>query len=128
MGEFQFEPVDSTAGDAVRFRLVVPEKCSFFEGHFDGDPILPGVVQICDIVLDRIEACWPTLGAPLEIPRVKFTLPIRPLAQLELSLDRDPTANTVRFSLTANGIPASAGLLRFGRDAAPEGRSKSVGA
>lgn len=63
----------------------VPGDCPFFQGHFPGEPILPGVAQVVLVtwVLGRV------VGRPLRIQsvhRVKFTSPVRPGMDLVLRL------------------------------------------
>lgn len=111
--DFIFEEDPQIGEHHATFFLKVPRKSHFFDGHFDGDPILPGVAQVAELVVERIEVCWPDLGAPSGIPRLKFSLPIRPGSRLELRLDRDPLSCSVRYSITCGGQPASAGTLSF---------------
>ena len=60
-----------------------------FNGHFPGNPVLPGVCQfgLCADALGR----W--LGKPMEIAavvRCKFIAPIRPGKQVVVSLSKRP--------------------------------------
>lgn len=114
----RFERLTPEGADTARFRYHVPADSPYFDGHFVGDPILPGVAQISDIVVDRVEALWPELGAPVEIPRMKFSLPIRPGDDLDVTLTHRTGEESVRFSITVKGEPASAGQLRY-RSPAP---------
>ena len=70
-----------------------------FAGHFPGQPLLPGVALLAEVleaVLDQ-----PGLAALVgDAPRIgaaKFLAPVRPGAQLALQLDA--TAHGVRFEL-----------------------------
>ena len=87
-GEFQVLSVD------VR----VPENLVYFEGHFPGDPILPGVAQMSELVVPEALAAWPELGRLATVRRLKFVNPIRPKDRLTLQLSR--TKDPARVSLT----------------------------
>lgn len=98
-------------GGLVHFR--VPSHLGFFRGHFDGDPILPGVVQLQRLALREARLRWPELGAVVRLSRVKFKRPIRPGEELVLSLSRK-RPELVEMSLRCGDEVASSGLLHFG--------------
>lgn len=52
--------------------------CVYFRGHFDSAPILPGVVQLTEIVLPIARGRHPELGPVRELRRVRFRRPIVP--------------------------------------------------
>lgn len=62
-------------GPAFRFRLEPGDAA--FQGHFPGDPVLPGVVQVDWAIRLAGEALGP-LGAFQGLDRVKFLRPLRP--------------------------------------------------
>ena len=61
---------------AIRVR--VPADLSYFEGHFEGDPIVPGIAQLLALVWDQAKIAWPDLPAPREVKRLKFLDALRP--------------------------------------------------
>jgi acyl-coenzyme A synthetase/AMP-(fatty) acid ligase len=94
------------------FDVHVAPELEFFRGHFPGDPILAGVVQLEVLVLRQVAAMWPDLTDLSRASRLRFRRPIRPGEDLELSLRLLAPAQ-VAFELTCRGTPCSAGTLHF---------------
>jgi 3-hydroxymyristoyl/3-hydroxydecanoyl-(acyl carrier protein) dehydratase len=70
----------------LRAQVTVPRDHPAFEGHFPGDPLLPGVVllsEVLEVLLADPAACA-AIGAQPRIGAVKFLAPVRPLARLEI--------------------------------------------
>ena len=94
------------------FDLTLSPDLLAFQGHFPGDPILPGVVQV-DWAVHFGTLAFGPLGAFHSIEHLKFMDPIRPREAVRLTLVRDPAQGSLRFSFTgAKGRKAS-GTLRF---------------
>lgn len=93
----------------------IPGDFYYFRGHFDGLPILPGVVQLEMIVRRQIARLWPDLAQGLRrIAQLKFKQTIEPGADLTLTLRRDAAAgHRVRFELSVDGKICSQGLFCF---------------
>jgi hypothetical protein len=94
-----------------RFLLSIRPDESCFAGHFPGNPILPGVVQLhWAILLARY-----TLGfsePPRDILRLKFQRIVVPPAVVELRLE-PKTDNRVEFRVLGREDSHSRGLLVF---------------
>jgi len=96
--------VDPVVEDETRLenrlvsRLVVPQDLAFLAGHFDGFPIVAGVVQVHWIM--RAAASW--LRRPLH-PRtfegLKFKNVLRPGQRFRMSLETDAERSGLRFRL-----------------------------
>lgn len=90
------------------FDLRVDADCPWFQGHFTGQPILPGVVQIgwAAAFAER----WKRDTAPARVlSRVKFKRPILPGAALRLRLEATGTDLHWEFLLRSpDGSDASA--------------------
>ncbi len=100
--------------------LEVPPNLFYFSGHFDGDPILPGVVQLDGAVLALAEEAWPELaGALRRINRLKFIAPLRPGDAITVRLDRGPEPGRVAFTIERAGAVCTSGLLGFDPEARP---------
>jgi 3-hydroxymyristoyl/3-hydroxydecanoyl-(acyl carrier protein) dehydratase len=115
---FEIESTTGT-GDERVVRLRVPIRGSrFFEGHFDGMPMLPGVAQVVAIAHREAERTFGALGSPRRMSRVKFQDTILPGDALSLSLTREAGEQTVvRFKiermLAAGPRVASSGTLTY---------------
>jgi 3-hydroxymyristoyl/3-hydroxydecanoyl-(acyl carrier protein) dehydratase len=74
-----------TTGDPT-VRLVVPDGLSYFEGHFPGFPVLPGVATI-DVTLEAIRRTTQASSIRLrKIKRAKFLQPIHPGHKIEIKI------------------------------------------
>lgn len=98
-------------GDTVSVEVRVPADARYFEGHFPGSPILPGVAQIIALSEEPARLAWPDLGGAVGLRRVKFQKAIRPEDVLELRLERK--AEKVTFQVHKKGELCSKGVLVF---------------
>jgi acyl-CoA synthetase (AMP-forming)/AMP-acid ligase II/3-hydroxymyristoyl/3-hydroxydecanoyl-(acyl carrier protein) dehydratase len=93
----------------------VPVDWVFFEGHFPGEPILPGAAQLSEIVLPEVRRRFGDLGVLRRIVRLKFKRPVSPGEQLSIELSRVEGAEQVSFQLVRSGEVVSSGVLQFSR-------------
>lgn len=93
-------------------RLHVPTNLLYFRGHFDGHPILPGVVQLQCIVVEQAQQAWRDLGMAVGARRLKFTRPILPGEELRVQLSR-VRSDRVDFTLSVAGENCASGSLMF---------------
>jgi 3-hydroxyacyl-[acyl-carrier-protein] dehydratase len=83
---------------------------AWFEGHFPGRPILPGVAQLALVV----DALAKAQGRPLPVNGIAFArmrLPVVPGDRLQLTAAMRPDG-TIRFALTRAGDTVNNGELR----------------
>ena len=86
-------------------RMRIPPDSRWFDGHFDGAPILPGIAHIALAV----EAC--ANRARLRAIRdVRFNKPILPNDEIEIDVSGE---REVRFTIRCGGAIATSGVLEF---------------
>ena len=103
--------------DVFEGEIHVPEDLVYFRGHFEGDPILPGVVQLDGAVLPLVEEAWPELaGALRRVMRLKFIAPIRPGDGILVRLERRGDLRRVIFRIDLGETTATRGILSFEKE------------
>jgi 3-hydroxymyristoyl/3-hydroxydecanoyl-(acyl carrier protein) dehydratase len=55
-----------------------------FAGHFPGQPVLPGVVLLSEVLELLLREAPQALGSQPQVSAVKFLAPVRPGAELEI--------------------------------------------
>ncbi|HEY6881389.1 MAG TPA: AMP-binding protein, partial [Polyangiales bacterium] len=101
----------SELANGVRFQI--PRDSGYFRGHFAGQPILPGVVQLQHFALAEARRQFPELHRLRRMVRVKFKRLLAPGEVLVLRVARKGEWS-VQFTLeTDAGHPAASGVLQF---------------
>jgi hypothetical protein len=115
--ESDFPPILSRLDDLPHQRLLVDISPGLgcFRGHFPGNPVLPGIVQIHWAVIVSL-ASFGYHDLPAEIKRLKFKRVVTPPRIIELTLSR-PCGNEVQFEYASLGQQHSQGRLIFTEDA-----------
>jgi acyl-coenzyme A synthetase/AMP-(fatty) acid ligase len=103
---------DAATTEQRTIALTIPPDWRFFRGHFDHFPILAGVVQLNEIVMRQVQACWPEHRQLRRVTGLKFRKPIGPGDALELDLERTPPGK-IRFELRRGAAVASSGTFEF---------------
>lgn len=96
--------------------ITIPKAYLFFRGHFDGAPMLPGVVQLTEILLPLIEDLDPAAGPLRGLRRVRFRRPVLPGDTLVVDVRRDPTGReglTFNFELRVGESTVASGAMLF---------------
>ena len=103
----------SRLGEADRYRLLlrVDAGVVYFQGHFPGNPILPGIAQL-HWAAGMAMRLFGYNEVPYEVKRLKFKNIIRPASVVELVLEGNGKAE-VEFGFSSEGQAHSTGCLCF---------------
>ncbi len=99
--------------ERVQVDVKLPEDWSWFDGHFEGYPVLAGAVQLKELVLPVVARAFPGLGSVESLQRVKFSGRIVPGDALTVVLERARSRQRVRFEIRRRGELCSSGTLAF---------------
>lgn len=105
---------DDGAIEIHEFVFRVPADLRWFKGHFEGNPVLPAMVQLHEVLL-LVHGIWPDLIGLRRITRAKFHRRIRPSESLRLLLKRTRGVHKASFAYLRGEEKCSSGVLEFGR-------------
>jgi 3-hydroxymyristoyl/3-hydroxydecanoyl-(acyl carrier protein) dehydratase len=100
------EAVDATGW---RARLRVEASSRAFAGHFDGEPILPGIAHLV-IVRHALRAMGGKAARLRELPSVRFRRAVRPGDVLEVAVAAPDGEGRARFDVRVGGTVAVSGV------------------
>ncbi len=97
----------------ARLRLDIEARHPGFEGHFDNQPVLPGVVQLdwAERFARELFALQPDLKG---LDQLKFQQVIRPGTAVDIELTVNADGSELRFALSSDHGAHASGKLRFG--------------
>jgi hypothetical protein len=95
------------------FELVAPRNLLYFNGHFPGRPILPGVVQI-DWVIACGRQCFDLPPLFRGVHALKFQRVIPPETRLRLEIAHDRAKSCLSFQITSELGRHATGRILFG--------------
>jgi 3-hydroxymyristoyl/3-hydroxydecanoyl-(acyl carrier protein) dehydratase len=90
----------------------VPGDLVYFDGHFPGNPVVAGVVQLAWVTAFADEI-WQTGDNFSGMDAVKFNQQLQPAARFTMNLEWDPGKGILRFTLEGVGGVYSSGRLRL---------------
>lgn len=102
----------------VTLEVLAPAGLFYFDGHFDGAPVLPGVVQLDWAI--RYGRRHFALGAAFcAVHALKFQHVIRPGMPVMLELNHDPARGSLAFRYYSGAGQHATGRIDFGPFAEP---------
>jgi 3-hydroxymyristoyl/3-hydroxydecanoyl-(acyl carrier protein) dehydratase len=110
--------IDAVARDLdlrqASLEFTIPTDLPLFAGHFPGQPILPGVVEL-DCVVSMVAEVYPQLGESqfAGLSAVKFKSPVAPGDRLSVTLNRKELA--VAFVIKRGATVCAQGTLHYSR-------------
>jgi hypothetical protein len=99
--------------NCIVFELRAPSDLLYFEGHFPGSPILPGVVQV-NWAINYARQYFDIPPVFCSIHALKFQKVVQPENPFELELVFDPKKSSLSFSYHSLAGQHSSGRLLFG--------------
>jgi 3-hydroxymyristoyl/3-hydroxydecanoyl-(acyl carrier protein) dehydratase len=108
----QIDAVEASDSEVV-IRLTVHEHLSWFQGHFDGCPLLPGVVQI-KWAIELGRAHLRVAGDFRDMSGIKFMRLIQPGTRLRLHLRYKAQRRELRFEYRDDDATYAVGNVLFG--------------
>jgi len=98
--------------------LRVPKELPCWPGHFPGQEILPGVVQL-DWVLQALADWTGAFPSLAEVSELKFKTFLLPGQELTLEILREPARPSFRFELAAGEALFASGRVLLASEPAP---------
>lgn len=92
-----------------RFEVIVPATYRWFDGHFDGYPVLAAAIQLHAIVVPCLRKAGLLVGRPSRFERLKFSRRIEPGARLEVVVWAE--RGGIRFEIASGGLSFTSGRV-----------------
>ncbi|MFJ2986690.1 AMP-binding protein [Collimonas sp. NPDC087041] len=99
--------------ERILLELTVPKDLLYFNGHFDGAPILPGVAQL-DWAIHYGRAYFTLAPQFLGVLALKFQRVITPGMVVHLELNNDTQKSCLGFRITSAAGQHASGRITFG--------------
>lgn len=105
--------IECKAEGGIRAAIQVPGDSHWFDGHFPGEPVLPGLAQI-SMVFDVIQKASESELGVSSINRVRFKRIVRPddlLTVVAVPLEKE--ADAYSFYIKIQGDLVCSGVMRL---------------
>jgi 3-hydroxymyristoyl/3-hydroxydecanoyl-(acyl carrier protein) dehydratase len=100
------------AESTARISFVVPNDLEYFDGHFPGAPIVPGVVQL-KWAIDSARRCFAVTSPVARLEVLKFQQVMGPGAEVTLGIEYSAEAGKVYFAFESDRGRYSSGRIFF---------------
>lgn len=100
----------AVTGDEATARLRLAGDMLWFDGHFPGQPILPGIAQV-HVAMRAAQQIWQWQPDGANLMKLKFKRVVRPDEEVTLHLHRDMAKGFLRFRFECEGIETSSGRI-----------------
>lgn len=100
----------SQQGSVAEIELSLPPSLVWFQGHFPGQPVLPGIAQV-HLAAQWAECLWDWRPDGANLSQLKFRQIIRPGDTVRLKLTRDATDRRLSFAYQMDDVVASQGII-----------------
>ena len=97
-------------GFAAEMTFMAEPGLPWFDGHFPGLPIMPGLAQV-HIAVRLAEDIWGIGPASMRVSRMKFHRIIQPNERISLSFSVDPDKRQIQFSFKCENVLVSTGTV-----------------
>jgi 3-hydroxyacyl-[acyl-carrier-protein] dehydratase len=104
---------------SISAEIQVPAESPWFDGHFPGEPILPGVAQLA-LVIDLLEEALGTPVSVTEVSRVRFKRTIAPSETVTVHITPKGDDLSFGFHIESGAEPVCNGNIRIAGRAAGE--------
>ena len=116
--DFVIERLEVSA-DRAHLRATVPADLLYFEGHFEGRPMLPGIAEVLLLVDRRAREVFAGLGPAKRLVRMKFEAVIHPHDVLDVHLEKSAGSTDaetrVELRIARGQIRCASGVIVYGR-------------
>ena len=99
--------------DAATLHIMVPADLDYFRGHFPGQPILPGVVQVDWAIRFAREHLLVPADGFVALRMLKFSAPVRPGDRLLLHISWQADSGRLHFTYSAGDRKYASGQAVF---------------
>jgi 3-hydroxymyristoyl/3-hydroxydecanoyl-(acyl carrier protein) dehydratase len=110
---YELIDIESSEDREIRANIQVPAESPWFDGHFPGEPVLPGLAQISmvfDIIQQASEGQWSVSS----VSRVRFKRIVRPEDRLEvIAAPLKKEADGFSFSIQNKKELVCSGLMQI---------------
>lgn len=110
---YQLINIESRENKEIRAEIQVPAESPWFDGHFPGEPVLPGLAQI-SMVFDVIQKASEDQWRASSVSRVRFKRIIRPEDRFEvIAVPLKKEADGFSFRIQIKGDLVCNGVMRM---------------